>query len=188
MKQLFFDLLDYEIPDDVALYAKIQIPDIASISSPTDVDEAIIAQGKLAANVNMILKAFAGLAPVELLLRNGGRNPLLKALVAASYEMIAEITSGRLSELLKALTQLNALASSLMGNILSQSNKIAFAVYRQQFIAHAQNSALEEQTASALQGVIDALQDVVEGNYSTVDEGLEALQSKIDSVMGGIGV
>ena len=181
MKQLFFDLLDYEIPDDVALYAGTTIPDIPDITTPTTVNDAIIAQGKLAANLNTIIKAFVGLAPVELLLRNGGRNPLLKALVASSYELFGELSVERISGLRTTLVRVKTRISGLIGHGLpSAEDKIALVQEAAKLSTQLGSSALTDEQKGALGEVVDGIQAYRDAGLDVIDQVADALADALD--------
>jgi len=181
MKQLFFDLLDYELPDSVALFAGVEIPDIETIAAPSDVESAIVAQGKLAANLNTILQAFVGLAPVELMLRNGGRNPLLKALVAASYELFGELGPERLSELRVTLTRIKDRISGLIGQGLpSQEDKLTLAQEAAQLGTQINSPALTDEQKGAISDVVDGIQAYRNAGLDIVDQVADALAAALD--------
>ena len=77
-------------PDGIAGFTTTVIPTLTEIATPTTVDEAIIVQGVLAANLNLILKMFEGLTPVELLLRIGQHSNVAEALLLSGLEYLAE--------------------------------------------------------------------------------------------------
>lgn len=75
-------------PEGIATFLETEIPTLAAISTPVDVDAAIIAQGVLAMNLNLILKAFEGLTPIELILRIGQHNSVLESAMLAGLEYL----------------------------------------------------------------------------------------------------
>lgn len=77
-----------ELPEGIQTKLYTQFPAVPGISWPTTVDEAIIAQGQLACNLNQVLQAFAGVTPVDLLLHIGQHNPVAKALLLAVLEYV----------------------------------------------------------------------------------------------------
>lgn len=89
LKEQFLQALD-EVPGGIANFTETAIPTLATISDPSDVDSAIIAQGKLAYNLNLILKEFEGMTPIELFLRIGQRNTVVKALLLAALQYVSQ--------------------------------------------------------------------------------------------------
>lgn len=85
VKQQFINALN-TTPEGIDDFLETPIPVVASISNPTDVDGAIVAQGQLAYNINEILRAFGGLTIVELLLRIGQHNSVLQGALLAALE------------------------------------------------------------------------------------------------------
>ena len=188
MKQLFFDLLDYEIPDSVALFAEVTIPDIPTISSPSDIESAIIAQGKLAANLNTILQAFVGLAPVELLLRNGGRNPLLKALVAASYELFGELSVERISVLRITIVRIKDRVSGLVGSGgLSQDDRTSLTLDRQKIAGQANSQALSDEQKTITVKIAEAIDAVIGAADENFDAACDYLVQTIEAALSVFG-
>lgn len=89
VKDQFLQALD-EVPEGLTGFTTKVIPSLESFSSPSDVDAAIIAQGKLAYNLNLILKEFEGMTPIELFLRIGQRNTVVKALLLAALQYVSQ--------------------------------------------------------------------------------------------------
>lgn len=89
VKQSFIDALN-TTPDGIDAFLETPIPTVAAFAMPTDVDSSIIAQGKLAYNINEILRAFGGLTPIELLLRIGQHNSVLQGALLAGLEYIEQ--------------------------------------------------------------------------------------------------
>ena len=87
MANLNFSAKCRVIPELESFLAKT-IPSIGTIPPPATVDEAIVANGKAAANINNILAEFSGLPLLELLLRVGQYNEVLQGILAASLEYI----------------------------------------------------------------------------------------------------
>lgn len=85
--------LQEDLPEAGLLpFVSVAIPALEDIDVPATTDDAIIAQGVLAANINTILQAFEGLTPVELLLRIGQRSSTALALLLASLECTTSVT------------------------------------------------------------------------------------------------
>lgn len=89
VKDQFLQALD-EVPEGISGFTDRAIPTFPVVGWPEDVDAAIIAQGQLAANINILLKTFEGLTPVELLLRLGQRNEVMKAMLLAGLQYLSE--------------------------------------------------------------------------------------------------
>lgn len=87
LKQQFIDAFR-ATPDGISEFLTAPVPTLETITSPADVDAAIIAQGKLAANLNLILKTFEGLTPIELLLRIGSHSPVAEIAALAGWQYI----------------------------------------------------------------------------------------------------
>lgn len=88
IKEDFLQALD-EVPAGLTEFTDRAIPTFPVVGWPEDVDAAIIAQGQLAANINILLKTFEGLTPVELLLRLGQRNEVMKAMLLAGLQYVS---------------------------------------------------------------------------------------------------
>lgn len=86
LKEDFLGLID-EVPEGIS-DKNYPIPTLPVIGWPEDEEAAIIAQGQLASNINVILKTFEGLTPVELLLRVGQRSNVMKGLLLACLEYL----------------------------------------------------------------------------------------------------
>jgi hypothetical protein len=84
-KEAFIEALN-ALPPGVASFLTTPIPSVEPISSPADVEEALIANGRLSSHINSILMAFGGMTPVELLLRIGQHNNVLQAALLAALE------------------------------------------------------------------------------------------------------
>jgi len=87
LKQTFLEAVRLT-PEGIENFLTTPIPTLAEISQPSDVDSAIIANGVLAYNLNLIFKAFEGLTPVELFLRIGQHNSVLESAMIAGMEYI----------------------------------------------------------------------------------------------------
>jgi hypothetical protein len=74
------------LPDGIQEFLAVALPEIESISVPTTTDDAIIAQGVLAANINTWMEAYVGLCPIEMLLRIGQKNEALQCLLLSALE------------------------------------------------------------------------------------------------------
>jgi len=77
-------------PDGISAFLETEIPEFSEIALPTTEAEAIIAQGILAYNVNLLLKAFEGLTIVELLLRIGQHNNVAEAMLFSGLEYLQD--------------------------------------------------------------------------------------------------
>lgn len=87
-KELLIEALN-STPDGIDAFLETGIPALLTIGEPTTVDAAIIAQGQLAYNLNLVLKAFEGLTPIELLLRIGQHNSVLQGALLAGLELVS---------------------------------------------------------------------------------------------------
>jgi hypothetical protein len=76
------------MPEGVIEFLETSLPTPVSITEPSTVDDAIVAQGKLAYNINLILTQFAGLKVLEVILRIGQLNPVLHGMLATALEYI----------------------------------------------------------------------------------------------------
>lgn len=77
----------FELPAGLGEHINKEIPVLETISMPTDVDSAIVAQGILAYNINLILKEFEGLYLLRVFLHIGQHNTALQALAALSMQI-----------------------------------------------------------------------------------------------------
>lgn len=89
VKQNFITALR-QTPAGIAGFLTAAIPTPPPCSVPTDVDAAIIANGVCAAYVLDLFRPFAGVTPVELLLRIGQHNSVLESALLAGMEYLAE--------------------------------------------------------------------------------------------------
>lgn len=89
LKQQFIEAVR-ATPDGIVDFLTTAIPAPPSISTPADVDAAIIANGVAAKFVCDLFQPFAGLTPVELLLRIGQHNSVLESAMIAGLEYITE--------------------------------------------------------------------------------------------------
>jgi hypothetical protein len=90
VKNAFVEALN-DTPDGIKSFLEVPLPSLAGIGVPSTVDEAIIAEGTLAANLNTILTAFVGLTPVELLLRIGQHNVVIQSMLLAAIQYIGNV-------------------------------------------------------------------------------------------------
>jgi hypothetical protein len=88
IKDDFIASWDDMLPDGVKNFAETAIPELLSITALSTVDEAIIAQGILAYNLNLILKQFEGFTLIDLILHIGQKNAVNKAIMLASLEYV----------------------------------------------------------------------------------------------------
>lgn len=75
-------------PEGIDEFTTRAIPNLPVVEWPEDVDAAIIAQGQLAANINLLLNTFEGLTIVELLLRIGQHSNVTEAILLGILEYI----------------------------------------------------------------------------------------------------
>ena len=73
-------------PAGITGFTATVIPALEAFAKPTTVDEAAIAQGVLAYNLNQIFKSFEGLTIVELLLRIGQHSNVAEAMLLSGLE------------------------------------------------------------------------------------------------------
>lgn len=98
MKTEFIQEMLDDMPDTVRDFLDIPIGDVSDISMPTTKDAAVIACGQLAANLNnAFLKPFVGLAPIELFMRIGSKNPVFISSLLAGLEIISGQGGGKLT-------------------------------------------------------------------------------------------
>jgi hypothetical protein len=81
----FIDSLD-ELSGALNECLGMHIPVVEDFAYPDTVDESIVAQGRLAWNINLILKEFQGLPVVRLLLHIGQYNTVLRSALLAGLE------------------------------------------------------------------------------------------------------
>lgn len=87
LKQNFIEAVRLT-PEGIQEFLTTPIPDPPSITTPADVDAAIVANGIAAKYICDLLGAFAGLTPIELLLRIGQHNNVLESAMLAGLEYI----------------------------------------------------------------------------------------------------
>lgn len=88
MSKAAFEQECRDLPEGVIEFLGTTLPSPTGISDPSTVDEAIVAQGKLAYNINQILTQFAGMKLIEVILRIGQLNPVLHGMLATALEYI----------------------------------------------------------------------------------------------------
>lgn len=81
-------------PEGILDFLATPLPTPPTISAPADVDAAIIANGICAKYVLDLFTPFAGLTPIELLLRIGQHNNVLEAGLLAGLEYIGAAADG----------------------------------------------------------------------------------------------
>lgn len=81
-------------PDGIQDFLTTALPTAPTISTPSDVDSAIIANGVLAKFILDACAPFGGLTPVELLLRIGQHNNVLETAMLAGLEYLGEAAGG----------------------------------------------------------------------------------------------
>jgi hypothetical protein len=89
IKQTFVEALR-ATPDGITDFLTTPLPAAPSIAAPADVDAAIIANGIAAKFVLDLFQPFAGLTPIELLLRIGQHNSVLEAGLLAGLQYIGD--------------------------------------------------------------------------------------------------
>jgi hypothetical protein len=87
LKQQFIEAIRLT-PDGIAGFLTTEIPEPPTISTPSDVDSAIIANGLAAKYICDLIAPFAGLTPIELLLRIGQHNSVLESAMLAGLEYL----------------------------------------------------------------------------------------------------
>jgi hypothetical protein len=93
LKQTFIEAVRLT-PDGIQDFLETPIPTPPEISTPADVDAAIIASGVLSKYLLDVFTVFAGLTPVELLLRIGQHNSVLESAMLAGLEYLEGSDSG----------------------------------------------------------------------------------------------
>lgn len=102
MKKDFVTSLKMNIPAGVSDFLTTPISEIEEIDMPTSKDEAVLACGKLSANLNnAFLLPFVGLTPIELMLRIGQLNPVMISSLLGSLEVI-DSAGGKLTPIAPA--------------------------------------------------------------------------------------
>lgn len=86
-KQVLQEAFDF-LPEGLAEFLDTPIPSIGSITSPSTVDEAIMAQGQLAKNINDILKAFEGLHLIKIFMHLAQHNEVLQLIGGATVQYL----------------------------------------------------------------------------------------------------
>lgn len=89
LKAEFIDLLR-QTPDGIAAFLTEEIPEPPEISQPATTDDAVIAQGILSYYLLEVFRPFAGVTPVELLLRIGQHNNVVETMCLAGLEYLAD--------------------------------------------------------------------------------------------------
>jgi len=87
LKQEFIEAVRLT-PDGINDFLETPIPAAPTIGTPTDKDSAIIANGVLSKFLLDLFAPFAGLTPVELLLRIGQHNSVLESAMIAGLEYL----------------------------------------------------------------------------------------------------
>lgn len=90
MKQDFVNEMFNDIPEAVRNFFEVTIGTITEITMPTTKEEAEIACGQLAANINnALLMPFVGFAPIEGMMRVGSKNAAIVSLLLSGLELIS---------------------------------------------------------------------------------------------------
>lgn len=87
LKQEFIEAVRLT-PEGIAAFLGTPIPDPPTYTPPTDTDSAILVSGILSGYLLDFFAPFAGLTPVELLLRIGQHNTVLESAMLAGLEYI----------------------------------------------------------------------------------------------------
>lgn len=82
--------IDDDFPQNLKNKMSVVIPTIQSVAWPSNLEDAIIAQGQVAVNVNTIMQAFAGIPVIELLLYIGQKNRVSSAMLLAMLELVQQ--------------------------------------------------------------------------------------------------
>lgn len=77
-----------QTPDGINGFLSTPIPTLEATSNPTTTDDAIITQGILAHNLNLIFKTMEGLTPIELLLRIGQHSNVAEVIALSGLEYL----------------------------------------------------------------------------------------------------
>lgn len=89
IKNTIFDSIINDLPSELQAKRGVVFGNCANISSPTDIDSAVIASGQAAAEiVNKILQPLAGISIVDLMLYIGTLNPVNMAGLFAGMEFV----------------------------------------------------------------------------------------------------
>lgn len=97
LKQTFLEAVRLT-PDGIVAFLETPIPAAPTIGTPADVDAAILASGVLSKYLLDLFTPFAGLTPIELLLRIGQHNSVLESAMLAGLEYIEGSADGDTSE------------------------------------------------------------------------------------------
>jgi hypothetical protein len=87
-KDDFLEALDDDFPTALKDLLDRTIPSIPAISFPSEIEPAIIAQGQLAANINLILQQFEGLPVIQMMMHIGQKNKTVQNLLLTSLEFL----------------------------------------------------------------------------------------------------
>jgi uncharacterized membrane protein YgcG len=88
-------------PAGIAGFLTTPIPEPPTISQPADVDAAIIVNGVCAWFILELFRPFAGLTPVELLLRIGQHNSVLESAMLAGLEYLEDTQAAQEFEIVE---------------------------------------------------------------------------------------
>lgn len=89
LKQDFIEAIRLT-PEGISAFLETPIPEAPTISTPADVDAAIIANGVAAKYILDLFNAYAGYTPIEGMLRIGQHNSVLESAMVAGLEYITE--------------------------------------------------------------------------------------------------
>ena len=96
LKDRFLAALEILPEPGLKKFLDVPIPVMREGGDYNDVEAAIQEQGKLAANINDILKAFEGLTLIDLILRVGSHNPALQGMLLASLQVMGGAAMGKI--------------------------------------------------------------------------------------------
>lgn len=88
VKDEFLAAIDEDFPSSLKDKLNITIPSVPGISFPTEVEPSIIAQGQLAANLNLILQQLEGLPIVEMMMHLGQKNKAIQNMLLTCLEFL----------------------------------------------------------------------------------------------------
>ncbi len=116
IKQTFIEAIR-ATPDGISTFLATTIPAPPEISTPEDTDAAIIVNGICAKYVLDLFRPFAGLTPIEMILRVGQHSNVAEVLALAGLEYIGESNAQSDLEILSP----SASAKLLPGNVRLQA-------------------------------------------------------------------
>jgi hypothetical protein len=88
VKDEFLSAIDDDFPSELRDMLNHRIPTIPTVGWPTDVEAAIISQGQLASNINIVLQAFEGLPVVQMMMHVGQKNRTVQNMLLTCLEYL----------------------------------------------------------------------------------------------------